>query len=158
VQRRNHYKLIDKKKSLVSLIGKDSTVNRITVHLFGVVSLLRRAKFDVKQASTNGEAPFGSDVTNFIGENFYIDDRLKSVGTVEAFNLIERSKSLCRSSGLRLHIFVFNPKEAADRAKDLTDINIHHDKLPVERTLGIQWCIGSNSFHLKITLKDQTFT
>ncbi|XP_062618078.1 uncharacterized protein LOC134279668 [Saccostrea cucullata] len=96
---------------------------------------------------------------------FYVDDGLKSVATPEeAISIIERSKELCSRSGLRLHKFLSNSKEvlesipAEERAKGLADIDIHHDKLPMERTLGIQWCIQTDAFQFKITLKDRPLT
>lgn len=145
--------------------SKDPTTYRMTVHLFGAVSSPGCANFGLRQAATDGELQFGSDVANFIKRDFYVDDGLKSVATPEeAISLIERSKELCCGSGLRLHKFLSNSKEvlesisADDRAKGLAGIDIHQDKLPIERTLGIQWCIQTDAFQFKITPKDRPLT
>lgn len=97
--------------------------------------------------------------------DFYVDDGLKSVATAEeAISLIERSKELCCGSGLRLHKFLSNSKEvlesipADDRSKGLADIEIHQDKLPIDRTLEIQWCIQTDAFQFKIIPKDRLLT
>lgn len=82
--------------------SKDPTTYRMTVHLFGAVSSPGCANFGLRQAATDGELQFGSDVANFIKRDFYVDDGLKSVATAEeAISLIERSKELCCGSGLR---------------------------------------------------------
>ena len=71
---------------------------------------------------------------------------------------------MCAKAGLRLHKFVSNNKDVIqyldpdDRAKDLRDINLALDKLPVERTLGILWCIESDTFQFRIILKDWPLT
>lgn len=47
------------------------------------------------------------DVANLIREALYVNNGLKSVATVEKAVIIhERTKELCRSSGLRLHRFL----------------------------------------------------
>lgn len=45
-----------------------------------------------------------------------------------------------------------------ERAKVLENVDLLHDKLPVEKTLGIQWCIESDSFQFKIVLNDRPLT
>ena len=45
-----------------------------------------------------------------------------------------------------------------DRVKDLKDINLDLGKLPVERTLGILWCVESDTFQFRITLNDCPLT
>ena len=101
----------------------------------------------------------------FIKRDFYVDDGLKSVSTPdEALRLIDRSRALCAKYGLNLHKFLSNSKEVLKniplkaRAKELANINLHNDKLPIERTLGIQWCIESDSFQFRITINDQPLT
>jgi hypothetical protein len=45
-----------------------------------------------------------------------------------------------------------------DRAKGVQGLNLQHDYLPVERALGIQWCIDSDTFQFSMTLSDQPLT
>jgi hypothetical protein len=71
---------------------------------------------------------------------------------------------MCSKGGIRLHKFVSNSKEVItvipldDRAKDIQDLNLRHDRLPVERALGVFWCVESDTFQFRITLKDQPAT
>ena len=65
---------------------------------------------------------------------------------------------------LRLHKFVSNSKEVLktvapeDRTPHLKNLDFTEDHLPIERTLGTQWCIESDSFQFRITLQDKPFT
>ena len=45
-----------------------------------------------------------------------------------------------------------------DRAKDIKDLDLFNSILPIERALGVQWCVESDTFQLRITLKDQPLT
>ena len=71
---------------------------------------------------------------------------------------------MCRKGGVRLCKFVSNNREIIDhlapddRAKDLKDIDLVSDKLPIERALGITWCIESDSLKFRIALKDRQLT
>ena len=141
------------------------TEYRMTVHLFGAASSPGCANFGLKQVANDHEAQFGAEAANFIRGDFYVDDGLKSVPTVyEAIHLIEQSKKICAEGGLRLHKFMSNSKEVLeaippeDRAKGLSNLNLALDSLPIERALGVQWCVESDAFNFRITLKDQPLT
>ena len=45
---------------------------------------------------------------------------------------------------------------AEDRAKEIKGLELGSDKLPVERVLGVEWCIDSDTF--RIDLKDKLCT
>ena len=45
-----------------------------------------------------------------------------------------------------------------DMAKGLKELYFNIDALPIERALGVQWCIESDTFQCRITLKDQPLT
>ena len=138
---------------------------RMTVHLFGATSSPGCANFGLKKIASDNEAEYGKEVANFVRQDFYVDDGLKSLATVDsAQKLINNSKAMCSKGGVRLHKFVSNNREVIDfldpedRAKDLKDIDILSDNLPVERALGISWCVQSDTFQFKINLKDQPLT
>lgn len=135
------------------------------VHLFGAASSPGCANFGMKQMASDNETEFGTDVANFVRHNFYVNDGLKSVSTIsDAVTLIQKSKEMCQKSGLRLHKFLSNSKDVLkdipqnERAKVLKNVDLLHDKLPVEKTLGIQWCIESDFLQFKIVLNDRPLT
>lgn len=42
------------------------------------------------------------------------------------------------------------------RAKDLKELNLDRDKLPVDRALDLKWCFETVSFNLKMELPKKT--
>ena len=90
-----------------------------------------------------------------------MDDRLKSVDTVErAVSLIQKGKEMCQRGGFRLHKFTSNNKEVIDsipvedRAKGVKNLDLDNELLSLDRVLGVEWCMESDSFNFRITLKD----
>ena len=140
-------------------------VFRMNVHLFGATSSPGCANFGLKQIANNYEAELGSEAANFVRQDFYVDDGLTSLPTTdEAINLIKKTRELCSRGGLRLHKFVSNSKAVInavapeDRAQSIKDLDLRHDILPIERALGVQWCIESDTFQFRINLADKPLT
>lgn len=135
---------------------------RMNVHLFGAVSSPAVANYCLHETAEVGRAQFGDKAADFLCRDFYVDDGLTSVSTVvEAIKLIEDSQALCASAKLRLHKFASNCKDVLealpkdDRAKDLKDLDLRHDALPIQRSLGTFWCIESDTLGFRIELKDK---
>ena len=65
---------------------------------------------------------------------------------------------------MRLNKFISNSKEVIatidpeDRAKELKDLYLNSDALPVERALGVHWCVETDTFQFRITLQDKPLT
>ena len=130
---------------------------RMTVLLFGANSLPGCANFALKTTADRYEETCGSAVANFIRRNFYVDDGLKSVPSVEqAKELIKNTKSLCQKGGFRLHKFISNSGEVVssvpeeDRATDTKDHRLISNNTAVERALGVYWCIESDMLQFRI--------
>ena len=146
-------------------ITKPIVTYRMNVHLFGAVSSPGCANFGLHKTAQEGESEFGEDIANFLRNDFYVDDGLKSVKTKEdATHLITKSQAICARAGLRLHKFASNSVEVLeavpidDRAKEIKDLDLRHDTLPIQRSLGTCWCMESDTFKFRITLKDKPFT
>ena len=71
---------------------------------------------------------------------------------------------MCASANLCLHKVSSNRREVLeslpvdDRAKHVKDIDLRHNVLPVQRSLGIFWCIESDTLGFRIELKDKPAT
>ena len=137
----------------------------MTVHLFGATSSPGCSNFALKSTANDNEKEIGSIAADFVRDDFYVDDGLKSVPSAsEAVKLIKDVKEMCRRGGFNLHKFVSNSKEVIhsipteDRADDIRNLDLDQDFLPVESALGVQWCIENDSFNFRITLKDKPFT
>ncbi|XP_072048931.1 uncharacterized protein [Amphiura filiformis] len=121
---------------------------RMKVHLFGAVSSPGCANFGLKCVANDHEEECGSAAAKFERENFYVDDGLTSVPSVEeAIDLINNTRELCLRGGLRLHKFISNSKKVmaiippTDRAQGMKDLDLQNNDLPIERALGVQWCV-----------------
>ena len=96
-------------------ISKDPLEFRMTVHLFGATSSPGCANYALKASADDNEAELGSASANFIRREFYVDDGLKSVASVEeAVTLIKDTKGMCKRGGFNLHKFVSNNKDVIE--------------------------------------------
>ena len=63
-----------------------------------------------------------------------------------------------------LHKVVSNSVEvmeafsAEDRTKDVLDLDLRHDSLPVQRSLGVFWDLETDAFTFKVSLPEKPFT
>ena len=138
---------------------------RMTVHLFGATSSPGCANFALKKVASDFEDQCGAEAADFVRNNFYVDDGLRSVSTPEAAtSLIKTTKMLCGKGGFNLHKFVSNHKAMIDsipqddRSKVLQNLDLTKEFLPVEHALGVQWCVESDSLQFRVELKDQPLT
>ena len=138
---------------------------RMIVHLFGVSNSPVCVDFGLRRAADNGEEDFATDAAAFICKDFYTDDGLKSASTVpEAIQLIKARQAICSKACLRLHKIVSNKKEVLeafpvdDLSKEIKEMNLAVDPLPIERALGVMWCAESDSFRFQIEHHDRPLT
>ena len=146
-------------------LTKEPTEFRMTVHLFGATSSPGCANYALKTCANDNEEDLGSKAANFIHKDFYVDDGLKSVESVpDTVTLIKDTKETCRRGGFKLHKFISSHKEVTeaipieDRAEGIQKIDLDKEAMPIERALGIQWCIEKDSFQFRIVLKDRPCT
>ena len=139
---------------------------RMAVHLFGAVSSPSCANYALKRTAKDNEGVMNPEVLETIKKNFYVDDLLKSVASEEqAIRLIRDLKTTCATGGFKLTKWVSSsqavlasiPEE--DRAsKEIKDVNLEKSETPLERALGIQWNISSDTLCFKISPKQQPCT
>ena len=137
---------------------------RMKVHLFGAASSPGCANFGLKHLATQGQGQFSDDAIRFIQRNFYVDDGLISVPTEEeASQLVKESRELCCKGKLRLHKFVSNSENVmttipeAERAA-IKDQDMALSLPHVERALGVEWCITSDTFKFRVKVKPNPLT
>ena len=137
----------------------------MTVHLFGAGSPPGRSNFALKRTAEDGEKEFGARAAETLKRNFCVDDVLKSVPTEkDAIELVQAVKGMRAKGGFNLTKFVSNSRQVMmsvppeDRAKDIKGLDLSIDKLPIERALGVHWCIESDAFTFRIELKDKPCT
>ena len=87
---------------------KDLVDYRMCVHVFGNNPSPAATTYGLRRTARNAEYSFGHDVRSFVERNFYVDDGLVSLPSVEeAFSLMRRTQqALFQEGGLRLHKIV----------------------------------------------------
>lgn len=150
IQQMFHYFLVreDYRDFLRFLWYRDNNLNnkivdyRMRVHVFGNSPSPAVAIFGLRKAARVKEKDFGSDVRHFVERDFYVDDALKLLPTeAEAIDLLKHAQGMLTLSNLRLHKIASNKMEvmesfpAGDRAKDIKDLDLSVDGLPVQRSL-----------------------
>ena len=82
----------------------------------------------------------------------------------DAIKLIKSTGKLFAKGGLRLHKFTSNSREVLEtipedeRAKGLKNLDLYQKSLPMERALGVQRCVETDSFQFRITVQDKLLT
>ena len=146
-------------------VNSTPTEYRMTVHLLGATLSPGCANFTLKKTADDFEELFGSEPATFVKKDFYVDDGLKSVpSATEASALIKSTKSLLAKGGFNLHKFISNSKEVNEaipkeqRASGIKELDLSSDILPIERPLGVQWCVQSDALQFRVVLKDKPLT
>ena len=138
---------------------------RMTVHPFGAVSSPSCSNYALQKTANDNEEEYGSAVASTLRRNFYVDDCLRSVSTeVKTKEQIEGLRQVCAKGGFRLTKFICNRRSVLEsipeeeRSKDVKTLDLNYDDLPIERALGVQWCVESDTFRFRITIKDKPLT
>lgn len=91
---------------------------RMRVHLFGATSSPGCASYGMKYLTSLNENDCLT-AANFIRKNFYVDDSLISVESVEkAIKLVRKAQNVCERERLHLHTFISNKREVLDSIPD----------------------------------------
>ena len=140
-------------------------VYKMMVHLFGAISSPSCANTALHKTADDNSGKFDAEVTNTIKRNFYVDDCLKSVDSVQkAINLTRNLTAACQNRGFHLTKWVSNSREVLEaipteeKAKEIKNLELDYDSLPVERALGVSWSVESDNLVFRINIKDQPAT
>ncbi len=137
----------------------------MTVHLFGAVSSPSCACYALRRTAQDNQASFSPAVVETVNRNFYMDDLLKSLPSEEdAVAMAKDLIAICGKGGFTLTQWISNSREVLQcipeelRSKTLCELDLDRDKLPVDRALGLQWCIETDSFKFKLKVKEKPST
>ena len=136
---------------------------QLTVHPFGATSSPFCANFALRKAIEE----FGGDsieaVRNAIRLNFYVDDCLVSLPTLnEAETFIHQICQALEKGGFRLRKWMSNKREIIDKIPTTeradTVVNLDSNPLPTERTLGLEWNADTDDLCFKFSLAEKPMT
>ena len=144
---------------------RDLEEYQMNVHLFGTVSSPSCSNFALRRAADDAENHVGRETAYVLRKNFYVDDCLRSEESQEAaVQRISSVRPACAAGGFKLGKFVSNRREVLvtipqeERAQDVRTLDLTTDHLPIERALGVQWAVESDTLGFRIILKDKPFT
>ena len=137
----------------------------MTVHLFGAVSSPACANFVLQRTADDNKESYGTEVANNLRRNFNVDDVLEPATTGDkTIKLAKDVKAVCGNEGFNLTKFVGNKERIINsipddhRAQKVKNLALGQDKLPIERALGVIWCVESDTFNFRIELMDKPCT
>ena len=90
---------------------KEPAEYSMAVHLFGATSSPGCANFGLKKIAQDNESEFGKEEADFLRQDFYVDDGLKSLPNIpDTLSIIDKSTAMCQKGGVRLCKFVSNKR------------------------------------------------
>lgn len=123
---------------------------RMRVHLFGAVSSPGCANYALRRTAEDNASEFPPEVISTVNNNFYVDDCLKSTASEEdTIQIVKDLTALCNKGGFNLQKWVTNGRSVLMsipgdiRATEMKELDLDTDQLPMERALGLQWCVES---------------
>ncbi|XP_056307490.1 uncharacterized protein LOC130219206 [Danio aesculapii] len=138
---------------------------RMTAHLFGGVWSPSAANFAMQKVTEDNCERFSDDALETVRRNFYVDDCLKSLSTVnDAIKLASELRELLSCGGFRLTKWLSNSKEVMKTipaelwANSLHEVNLDQEDLPYERTLGVLWDVERDCFTFEVKTVDKPAT
>ncbi|RXN14933.1 hypothetical protein ROHU_008863 [Labeo rohita] len=146
-------------------LSKDIVDYRMRVHVFGNSPSPAVAIHCLHQSVQINDFHVDPDVKHFVMRNFYVDDGLKSLPTVEAaISLLKKTQDVLSKSNLRLHKIAANNKEvmeafpSTDYAGDLKVLDLEADTLPMKRSLGLNWDLHTDCFLFSVCDEVKPYT
>lgn len=96
---------------------------------------------------------------SFIRKNFYVDDGLVSVDSIEKANkLVSEAQEALAKGKLRLHKFMSNSREVlsaipeSECASVVKDVDLNYNELPMQSILGVKRNTNEEAAHLVFSL------
>ena len=139
-------------------VRQSPKVYRMTTHLFGARSSPACAMYALRSAADGCD----EEVSQFIRQDFYIDDGLTSV-VDESAAVINSVKSACRSRGFHLHKFASNRTEVLHRVDQVEDAaEADHpprvklaevEEQTAQSVLGVQWNTEDDTFSINVNTR-----
>ncbi len=138
---------------------------QMTVHLFGATSSPSVANFALRRTAVDNATIYDKAVTDTVEKNFYVDDCLKSVSTSEeGIGQAKDLRDMMANGGFKLTKWISNDRKVLEsipeqlRAKDVKDMDLWKDVLPIERALGVKWCVNTDTFGFNVTVRQRPHT
>ena len=132
-------------------------------HAFGFTSSPSVCSFVLQHTAKQHEHLFHANTVEAVRDNFYVDNLLKSVETIEkAKHIANEPTELLSMGGFDLAKWISNEKEVMasiperQRAPSIVNLDLHSDV--TESTLGIRWKVNTDVFVFTSVINDKAYT
>ena len=146
-------------------LDEQPTVYRMKVHLFGGVWSPSCCSFVLRRTAEDFRDKYGDEVAETVLSNFYVDDCLKSVDTVErAVHIAHQLIELLNNGGFRLTKWISSSREVMsgipeeDQLQKVRSLDLQCEALPVERALGVNWDVENDEFSFALKAVNKPLT
>lgn len=146
-------------------LSKNMRDYKMKVHVFGNSPSPAMAIYCMRRAAAEGEREHVVDAKQFVVRHFYVDDGLASAPThKETTDILTRTQKMLVESNLKLHKIASNSHKvmeafpADERAKDLKDLDLRLNDLPLQRSLGVLWNLETDSFIFQVSQEERPYT
>jgi hypothetical protein len=142
-------------------LKSEPTEHQMLVHLFGAASSPSVCCYALRKTAEDHRHRHRPETIDTVFKNFYVDDCLKSVDTVEdAIKLQTDLTSLLEKGGFKLTKWLSSSKEVMasipEQKRAATMKNL--DDEPIERTLGVQWSTENDAFQFTPSIQEKPLT
>ena len=135
---------------------------QMTVHLFGATSSPSVANFALRKTAVNNGANYDKAVADTVEKNFYVENCLKSVPTSEeGIDQAKVLRDMMANGAFKVTKWISNDREVLEsipeqlRAKDVKDMDLRKSILPIERALGVKWCVNTDTFCFNVAVQQR---
>ncbi|XP_056101657.1 uncharacterized protein LOC130080328 [Rhinichthys klamathensis goyatoka] len=138
---------------------------RMTVHVFGNSPSPAIAIYGLRRAALATQDEYSDEAKQFVLKNFYVDDGLASFPSdISAIQTLKSAKEMLADSNIRLHKIASNSTDvmeafpSEERAKELKNLDLGAEPLPLQRSLGLNWDLQNDCFTFLVSREDKPFT
>lgn len=138
---------------------------RMTVLMFGNSPSPAIAIYGLRRAALATQDEYSDEAIQFVLKNFYVDDGLASFPSdASAIQTLKSTKEMLADSNIRLHKIASNsPKvmeafPSEERAKELKNLDLGAEPLPLQRSLRLNWDLQNDCFTFLVSREDKPFT
>ena len=135
---------------------------QMVVHPFEAVSSPACANFALRKTAEDNQHSFPPSVIHTVKRNFYVDDCLKSLPSeADAIQHGDSLRALLSRGGFKISKWISNSRNVLEtipgleRSKDIKNIDARKKELPVQRALGVQRCVETNSFRFQVYINSR---
>ena len=135
----------------------------MNVHLFGATSSPSCASFCLRRTARDHHQEVSAEAVETVNRNFYVDDCLKSVASVEeGVNIAHELSDLLQKKGFKLTKWISSNKDvlksipSGERASAVIDLDL--EKLPTEKSLGVTWEVEADQLQFAMSKVERPST